>query len=187
MSPPLPGSAVGQVFLPSEIITGIISFLKTDGASLAACMQVNSQWAKFAGEFLWVRCGYGPGLCEETGLRSPPEIGRLANLCYESGRRQYYANFIRFLSFGVDNDRSLGFDIGDNDKTQNHGKHHAAFLEITFPRLDSVSFGCGATGFILNNTRFLKQYLSPNLRKFSGFGPGGVGNLSDEFFIAMKV
>ncbi|MCJ1391803.1 hypothetical protein MMC18_004670 [Xylographa bjoerkii] len=166
-----------------ELLALVLGF-QTEASSLASCMRVNSLWAKEAAKILWQKCGYQ---MQFIGDVRAPVIRNLAALSHQSDRLQWYANYIHFLNFHIED--FYGEDVLPPDyELRDEARYHSIFTGITFPHLEDIEFSSSDLCYLYNQTSLLLQYLQPSLKSFRGFGYTCKGGavLSDQFFSSMK-
>ncbi|MCJ1393898.1 hypothetical protein MMC18_006774 [Xylographa bjoerkii] len=149
-------SASSQTLVLSELVARILYFLRDDPNSLAACIRLNKLWSGECARFLWAVCSTAPEV--EEHRRSPPQllvpVTRQLSELAQSGRLQWYARYIRHLSF-------LHNDITD----------HSTFANISFPSLQTLKLVQFRIFFRKDNHKAVVtrgfdvlQYLQPRLR-----------------------
>ncbi|PVI05809.1 hypothetical protein DM02DRAFT_724902 [Periconia macrospinosa] len=148
-----------RALLLPEIVSSI---LRTNGHDtknlLFASLLTNQLFFNEAVRILWEACGARYEMC---GVRHgeywpTPKIVHLANIAMENVHRaQFYANFIRMLSFEYESDWS------------SEAKHHAQLAELTFPQLKEVAFyEADERAAIYNTGTNLLHYVQPTLTTF---------------------
>ena len=162
-----------------ELVSTCISFLRNDRNALLAYLTVDKFWNQESTRLLWKRCGYG--VIVLIGQWKPPLIRHLAALSPNADRLQWYASYIRELSFDIE-DFYAELPLPEDDK-RDEIRFHKVFKKVHFHHLERVSFRSSEYGYHFNNASSLIRYLQPSLKWFWLFG----GSLSDEFFVSLRV
>ena len=173
-------SAMSRVLALPELLSTILDFLQNDGPSLAACMRVNKMWAEEAAKPLWMNCGTWTFI--RKGLLKPPPIRHLATLTARNVERlQWYARFIRYISFGTED----FFHDDDLSRVMEEPLYESRYLVyfqgIDFPRLETIEILSSA--FVHDIAISLRPFLQPKLKSIVLYG----GIVTEKLFPMIKV
>jgi hypothetical protein len=147
-----------------EIVSNIVRFNDWHSSPkfLYTCLFINKNFSLEAARILWRMCGGG------YQSWSSPEIKDLVRIAQiDAERAQFYANFIRALTFFAD--RGSVVDDGaafTHDFRNDEARWHGDLAFLKFPHLHHVEFNLTGNADVLNTGDAVIHYAQPNVECF---------------------
>ncbi|KAB8301273.1 hypothetical protein EYC80_003158 [Monilinia laxa] len=150
------------LFLP-EIIATILETGSAAPGFLHTCLFISKTFSLEATRILWYACGayYPP----EVYLHVTPDIKHLAQIAIQdTGRAQYYANFIHVLSFYQEGPEEYDDDMDYEYPVE--ARWYKELVSLQFPQLEDFTLFRESDAAERNTGDLIAHFAQPNIENF---------------------